>query len=119
MTVTRENPEQRWQRHLRAAGIRFLVPALATAVQVALFIHFVIYLQTGDWPPRPRLLLWCWVVALDIGITFSCFALFSIRSWNESILTSSLLCLQILSLLILVRIGVLFYASLHDSASIY
>jgi hypothetical protein len=93
---------------------------VATAVQAALFIHFFIsYSGMLSWPLPPRWLAWCWVLALDFGITFGCFGLFSARSWNGRIFAFGLLCLQILSLLMLFRIGVFFYAALHDTASIH
>ncbi|HUA65913.1 MAG TPA: hypothetical protein VME24_08705 [Alphaproteobacteria bacterium] len=119
MTISRENPA-RFRASLNSAGFRCLVAAVATAVQVALFIDLIISnSETFAWTLPPRWLVWSWVAALDIGITFGCFGLLSARHWNERILALVLLSLQFLSLLILFRTGVFFYAALHGAASVH
>jgi len=91
------------------AGFRCLISALAIGLQVVLFAC----LRLMDWLPERHLLLWCWVIALDVGMTFGVYGLCLARIWGERILAISLLCLQFLLLWILFLIGVETYRSTH------
>ena len=97
------------------AGFRCLVSALAIGLQVVLFAC----LRLMDWLPQPHLLIWCWVIALDVGITFGVYGLCSARVWRERILAISLLCFQFALLWILFLIGVETYLRTHGTTSIH
>jgi hypothetical protein len=110
-----ENPVQLRPVSRGPAGYRCLISALATALQVAI----VACLRLLDWPLHKHPLLWCWVVALDVGLTFGVYGLCSARNWNERILAISLLCFQFLLLWILFLIGVATYSSTHGTVSFH
>lgn len=93
------------------AGLRCLISALATGLQVVI----VACLKVLDWPPQHHLLVWCWVIALDVGITFGIYGFSSARNWNERILAISLLCFQFLLFWIFFLIGIATYASNHGT----
>lgn len=97
------------------ARFRCLISGLATGSQVVIFAC----LRLLDWPPEHRLLLWGWVIAVNIGITFGVYGLCSARNWGERILAISLLCFQFLLLWILFLIGVAAYVSAHGTFSIH
>lgn len=97
------------------AGFRCLISSLAAALQVVIFAG----LNFWDWSPQRNLLLWCWVIALDLGITFAIYGFCSARNWNERILAACSLCFQILSLWILFLIGVGTYANNHGTGYIH
>jgi hypothetical protein len=91
------------------AAFRCLISSVATVAQLLIFT----YLRLLDWPPGNYLALWCWVVALEIGITFGVLGFCSSRIWWERILAVTLLCYQFASLWILFNIGVASYMGIH------
>jgi len=95
------------------AGLRCLISAVATGLQVII----IACLRLLDWPPQKHALLWCWVIILDIGITFGVYGFCSARNWGERILAISLLCFQFVLLWILFLIGAATYASTHGANS--
>lgn len=116
VTMTRENLRL-FRGSLSPAGFRCLVSAVATAVQLAIFLYT--YPGLMNWQPQPQPLFWCWVIDLEIGILFGFWGFCLARSWTEGILAFSLLCFQLLSLCILFLIGVASYINLHGITSIH
>lgn len=92
-----------------------LISFLATGLQVAIFAC----LWLMDWPQQPHLLLWCCVVALEIGIMFGVLGFCSSRNWRELLLALVLLFYQFASLLILFAIGVSFQTGIRNSVGIH
>lgn len=96
------------------AGFRCLISALATGLQVVILLC----LRLLDWPQH-HLLLWCWVIALDVAITFGVYGLCSARNWSERILAITLLIFQFLLFWILFLIAVATYVMTHGTFGIH
>jgi hypothetical protein len=96
------------------SALRCLISALATGLQVVIFAC----LRVLDWPQH-HLLLWSWVIALDVAITFGVYGLCSARNWGERILAICLLCFQFVLFWILFFIAVATYAATHGTISIH
>ncbi|HEY1787159.1 MAG TPA: hypothetical protein VGJ73_03345 [Verrucomicrobiae bacterium] len=90
------------------AGFRCLISAFASGLQVVILACLRLLNL-----PQHHLLLWSWVVVLDVGMTFGVYGLCSARNWGERILAISLLCFQFLLLWILFLTGVAAYAATH------
>ena len=93
------------------AAFRCLIASLGTVVQLFVFSQLLV------WPLRQHLLLWCWIVALDVGITFGVYGFCSAGNWKEGILAFILLCFQFISFCILFLIAISTYIATHGVMS--
>lgn len=86
-----------------SARTRLTLSAMAAVIEAYIFLMW----RNGCLETQSHFPFWCWVVALDLGLTFGTFALYSARSWRGKFAAISLLAFHFLLFFFLLFIALL------------
>jgi hypothetical protein len=70
-------------------------------------VYIFLMWRNGCLEPQSHYPFWCWVVALDLGLTFGTFGLSPARSWRGKFAAISLLAFHFFAFFVLLFVGLL------------